>query len=98
MSLNENQPSTTRNRLIIVVNTGRLMHRTASPRPRVSSGVAEADCVGSVGFMAGGMGGSGRGGGRRVGLERRRGGLDGHRGAVAQAALAAHRHGLPSLE
>src|SRR2546427_4586839 len=40
---NENQPRTTRNRLIIVAKTGREMHRSAMPRPRVGgAGAPEA--------------------------------------------------------
>ena len=36
MLRNENQPSTTKNRLIIVAKTGREMQRSAMPRPRVA--------------------------------------------------------------
>src|SRR6185295_12272439 len=38
MLLNENQPSTTRNKLMIVAKTGRLMQRSAMPMPRISTG------------------------------------------------------------
>src|SRR5437667_7290863 len=56
MSRKENQPSTTRNRLSMSANTGRLMQRSAMARPLVSAG-AEGTCEVSAGFMNGGRGG-----------------------------------------
>src|SRR6266850_7851306 len=51
MSLNENQPSTTRNKLIIVANTGRLMQMSARPMPLVTAGSGVGGGVASVAFM-----------------------------------------------
>src|SRR6266511_1198217 len=98
MSLNENQPSTTRKRLIIVANTGRLMQRSAMPTPLVVSGPEVDGTVGSAGFMAGGNGGVSSGGNLRGGLGsagRRR--LDGYFSTVGQPALAADHDRLPGL-
>src|SRR6266498_3208214 len=83
MSLKENQPSTTRNRLIMVAKTGRLMHKSASPTPRAGGDP-------SAGFMAGSHGGRGERRGGRTGpwIPRRRPRLDRHGGAVRQTALA----------
>src|ERR1043165_3046805 len=41
MSWKENQPSTTRNKFIIVANTGRLMHKSAMPSPPLVGGASE---------------------------------------------------------
>src|SRR5206468_12861429 len=48
MSLNENQPSTTRNRLSIVANTGRLMHKSARPTPLFSGGSGAVGATGGL--------------------------------------------------
>src|SRR5262245_16882559 len=57
MSLNENQPSTTRNTLIIVANTGRLMQRSAMPIPFSSLAGGGPAGVGSAALMTGRIGG-----------------------------------------
>src|SRR5438093_10175503 len=98
MSLNENQPSTTRKRLIIVANTGRLMQRSARPTPLASAGPGTGASGVSVVFMAGGHGGLFV---RRNGLfffvPGRIPRLDRHRRAVRQTALAGDDHVIAEL-
>src|SRR6185436_7055502 len=48
MSLNENQPSTTRNRFSMVANTGRLIHKSAMPRPLLSGGSGASGAAGGL--------------------------------------------------
>src|SRR5262245_44016407 len=98
MSLKENQPRTTRKRLIIVANTGRLMQRSARPIPFISSeGGTPAEAESAV-LMAAGIGG--------IGLRRSEPGrlklgcigigqprcLNFHCCTVGQAALARDHH------
>src|SRR4026209_766598 len=84
-SLNENHPSTTRNRFIIVANTGRLIQMSARPRPLTSPDGGVASGVGSATFIWQ----SGRG------LAVRRSSVrdfEGTRGSIRQSILAGDRH------
>src|SRR5262249_9977689 len=83
MSLKENQPSTTRNRLIIVANTGRRIQRSARPVPvRFGGAAAGLLCI-SLRLAEG----------ERFALPV----IHDHRHPVGQSRLSAHDHAFAIL-
>src|SRR5437867_3032359 len=93
MSFKQNQPSTTRNRLIIVANTGRLMQRSARPTPLAGGRGGDGAGAASVVFMTCGHPRRIVGHGwRRVCQPGRLARLDRHGRAIGQTTLAGHDH------